>query len=81
MSWGRPHPPDPDRPTFPKRPGARRAILRSEPKCMREGGREFEGGSWSRGGWRDRERRVVCLVHRAGSEGEAVSNGGHDTGG
>ena len=33
----------------------------------------FGGGSWSRGGWRDRERRVVCLVHRAGSEDGVVS--------
>ena len=74
MTWGRLHPPEPDRPTFPTCPGARPAILHSESICMREGGRVFGGGSWSRGGWRDRERRVVCLVHRAGSEGEAVSH-------
>ena len=69
MSSGRPHPPDPDHPTFPTCPGARRAILHSEPICMREGDRAFGGGSWSRGGWRDRVRRVACLVRRAGSEG------------
>ena len=79
MSWGRPHPPEPGHPTFPKCPGARRAILHSESICMREGDRVFVGGSWRRGGWRDRERRVACLVHRAGSEGDAVSHGHHST--
>ena len=75
MSWGRLHPPGPDHPTFPTCPGARRAILHSESICMREGGRVFVRGSWSRGGWRGRERRVVCLVHRAGSDSEPSAMG------